>query len=499
MCGGIIKDMKILKQLLSSSLATLTIVALVFLLLVFGAIPYNVEIFSYFLIGAGLLAFGQAIFLVEIDQSVIKMGEAIGSSLMKLKKVWIIVLFGFLFGLVSTIAEPDVQVLIGQLLDMNPFVSSFLLLSLIGTGCGLLISFAILRILKNISLKWVLLVLYAIIFGLAMFSPEYFLGFSFDAGGVTTGGITVPFILALVIGICAIKGSNSKKDSFGAMAIASTGPIIAILILGIIFGEPTGSAYEVPQVLSFSGVLANQAVNVALAFSPLILTFIVMQLALLKMPIKQAVKIFVGFVLAGLGLICFLTGIYYGFSGMGTFIGENLIGSSGLFFILGFGLFIGLAIVYTDPATIILVRQVERVTSGFLKKRLVFITIGIGVSIAIMLTFIHVIFEISLWYIFAPFYFVMLILNFFIPKIFTAIAFDSGGIASGTMTVAFILPICVGMCSALGNDALLYGFGISGLVATVPIFTVQILGLIYSIKKKNIDKKEDENNEQQQL
>ncbi|MDD4815989.1 MAG: DUF1538 domain-containing protein [Clostridia bacterium] len=483
--------MKFLKQFFSSLLATSTIVALVFLLLLCGVIPYDSTIFVKFLIGAGLLSLGQAIFLVSVDQSVIKMGESIGSSLMKIKKVWIIILFGFLFGMVSTIAEPDVQVLVGQLTGISSFFTTFMLLSLIGIGCGLLVSFAIFRILKNISLRWVLIVLYAIIFVLAMFCPESYLGFSFDAGGVATGSITVPFILALVIGICAIKGKNSKKDSFGAVAIASTGPIIAVLLLGVLFGEPANTISSGELTTSFVGIFKNEFLDVCLAISPLIITFIITQFSMLKLPLKQAIKIVVGLVTAGLGLIFFLTGIYFGFSEMGTFIGQNIASGINLWIIFVFGLLIGMVIVYTDPATVVLVQQIEKVTSGFLKKKLVFITIGIGVSLAILITFFHIVFKISLWYIFAPLYALMLILNFFIPKIFTAIAFDSGGIASGTMTVAFILPICMGMCTALGNDILLYGFGLAGLVATLPILTIQILGLIYNLKKKQILKKEE--------
>ncbi len=487
--------MKFLRQLKQCFIATVAILALVFLLFLFGVIPYDASIFTNFLIGSILLIIGQTIFLVAIDESIIGTGRNIGAKLFKLKKVWILLIFGFLFGLVSTIAEPDVQVLIGELLDVNPFIGSFILLSIFGIGSGFFVSFALFRILKNISLKWVLLVLYSIIITLCFFVPESYVGLAFDAGGVATGSITVPFLLAVIIGICAIRSGSKKEDSFGAVAIASTGPIIAVLILGVVFGAPEVSSSYQPESASFWAILAEQAKDVGWALSPLLLTFIITQFALLKLPKKQALKVFVGFIVASFGLICFLTGIYFGFSSMGNFIGVNLITNAEYWFILLFGVFIGSLLVFTDPATIVLVEQVEEVTAGFLKKTVVFTTLAIGVALAVLLAFVHVIYQVSFYYLLIPIYVVCIVLNFIIPKIFTSIAFDGGGIASGTMVVAFILPICVGMSSALGQDIMLYAFGVAGMVATTPILTVQILGLIFMIKT-SYDKKKDKKEKQ---
>lgn len=481
--------MNFLRQFLKSLLAVSAILLLIVLLLVVGAIPYDAEVFEKFLIGSALLVFGQTIFLITIENSIIKVGRSVGSSLMKVKKVWIIILFGFLFGLVTTIAEPDVQVLVGELLEVNPFISAFLLTSIFGIGAGLFVSLALIRILKNIGLKWVLLILYSIIFVLALFCPEQYLGLAFDSGGVSTGAVTVPFLLSLIIGVCAVKSGSTKDDSFGAAAIVSTGPIIAVLIMGIISGAPENTINYIPENYAFLEVLSAQSLNVVLALSPLLLTFIVAQFTLLKFPLKQAVKIFIGFLIAGMGLILFLTGVYYGFSIMGMYIGSSLVNTMGNWFILLFGFLIGSAIVFTEPATIVLVEQIEGVTAGFLKKKVVFITLALGVAIAVMLCFVHVLYNIKIWYFLLPFYSICLILNFIVPKIFTSISFDSGGIAAGTMAVAFILPICIGLCSSLELDIILVAFGAVGLVATVPIFTVQVLGLIYMVIKKRKDKK----------
>ncbi|MDD3232029.1 MAG: DUF1538 domain-containing protein [Clostridia bacterium] len=481
--------MNFIKQFSKSLIAVFAILMLVFLLLLLGVIEYNSEIFGRFFIGAGLLALGQSVFLTAIDESVIKAGRAIGNSIMRIKNIWIVLLFGFIFGFVTTIAEPDVQVLVGELLDINPLMSSFLLISIFGIGAGLLIVLAFIRILKNLKLKWILLFLYAIIFILATFCPETYFGLAFDSGGVSTGVITVPFILSLMIGICAIRSGSGKDDNFGAAAIISTGPIIAVLCLGIILGPTDNIVSYTPENAAFITVLIDQICNVVLALSPLILTFLVMQFFLLKIPTKSVVKILIGFLIVGIGLICFLTGIYYGFSTMGIFIGNSLALSSSQWFVIIFGFFIGWALVFTEPAIIVLVEQIEDVTTGFLKKSTVFVTLACGVAFAVSLAFIRIFYQISLWYFLLPFYAICIILNFIVPKIFSSIAFDGGGIAAGTMAVAFILPICVGICNAFGYDIIIYAFGVVGLVATAPILAVQVLGLIYMINKNKKDKR----------
>lgn len=477
------------KQFLKSFLAVFAIVLLIIILLICGVIPYEALTFERFFIGAGLLVLGQTIFLVSIENSVLKVGRSVGSSLMKVKKVWIILIFGFFFGLVSTVAEPDVQVLVGELLEINPFISSILLTAVFGIGAGLFVSISLIRIFKNIGLKWVLLILYAIIFILASFSPLQYFGLAFDSGGVSTGSITVPFLLSLIIGICAIKSGSTKDDSFGVAAIVSTGPIIAILVMGIICGTPDNTITYNPQNLDFLTVLLTQTLNVICAIAPLFLTFIVTQVTLLRLPIKQVIRIFIGFILAGAGLILFLTGVYFGFSMMGEFIGSSLINTAGNWFILIFGFLIGAVLVFSEPAIIILALQIEDVTAGFLKKKVIFVAMGLGIAFAVMISFIHILYNINIWFILLPFYAVCVALNFVIPKIFTAISFDGGGIASGTMSVAFILPICIGMCEALNVDIISNAFGVIGLIASVPIFTVQMLGLIYIISKRIKDKK----------
>lgn len=479
--------MNFLKKLGHSSLATLSILAVVFLLLWLGVIPYDGSVFVPFLIGAALLSVGQAVFLTGIDLSILEVGKRAGTRLMRMKKVWVIVLFGFIFGLVTTIAEPDVQVLIGQITSVNGFVSSFLLLSLFGISAGFFVSFALVRIIKKIPLRACLLFLYALIFILALFAPEEYLGLAFDSGSVATGSISSPFLLALVIGICSVRGGNAKDDNFGAVAIVSTGPIIAVLILGIIFGPTEAVAGSTMNATGFLPIFLENLKDVSIALAPLFAIFIVLQVFVLKLPKYEFFKAFAGFIITYFGLICFLTGVFFGFTNMGSFVGQHLA-SANLAVVLVLSAALGFLIVFTEPSVLVLAEEIEDVTFKMLKKWIIYLTLGIGISLATLLGVLHTVLNISWWWLLLPCYIAIFVLSFFIPPIFTAIAFDSGGIASGTMTVAFILPICMGLSSGLGAELFNGAFGIAGIVATVPILTIMILGLIYKIIEKRSKK-----------
>ena len=486
--------MSFLKRLGQSAIATIAIMAVVFLLMAVGVLPFESNLVIAFLIGGAMLAIGQAMFLVGIDLSILEVGRRAGTRLMRMKKIWLILIFGLVFGFVTTIAEPDAQVLIAQITSFNPFLSTWLILSLFGIGAGLFVSFALFRVLKKVPLKYCLLVLYAIIFILAIFAPSEYLGFSFDAGSVATGTITAPFLLSLVIGICSVRSGSTKDDNFGAVAIVSTGPIIAVLILGIIAGPMASAGVETEAAVGFVPILVENIKDVSIALSPLLVIFILLQIFILKLPLRQAIKALVGFLISYVGLICFLTGVFYGFSPMGTFVGENLAGL-GTWLILLLGAVLGFLIVFTEPSILVLAGEVEDVTSTLLKKWVIYLALGIGIAISVTIGLVHVVYNVNLWYIILPVMAVAILLSFVIPPIFTGIAFDSGGIASGTMTVAFILPICTGLSGVInGGNVLTEAFGLAGIVASVPILTIEILGLIYMVMNKKNRRQHDKRN-----
>ena len=486
--------MSFLKRLGQSAIATIAIMAVVFLLMAVGVLPFESKLVIAFLIGGAMLAIGQAMFLVGIDLSILEVGRRAGTRLMRMKKIWLILIFGLVFGFVTTIAEPDAQVLIAQITSFNPFLSTWLILSLFGIGAGLFVSFALFRVLKKVPLKYCLLVLYAIIFILAIFAPSEYLGFSFDAGSVATGTITAPFLLSLVIGICSVRSGSTKDDNFGAVAIVSTGPIIAVLILGIIAGPMASAGVETEAAVGFVPILVENIKDVSIALSPLLVIFILLQIFILKLPLRQAFKALVGFLIAYIGLITFLTGVFYGFSPMGTFVGENLAGQS-TWLILLLGAVLGFLIVFTEPSILVLAGEVEDVTSTLLKKWVIYLALGVGIAISVVLGLVHVVYNVNLWYILLPVMAVDILLSFVIPPIFTGIAFDSGGIASGTMTVAFILPICTGLSGIInGGNIITEAFGLAGIVASVPILTIEILGLIYMVLDKKNRRQHDKRN-----
>ena len=486
--------MNFLKKLAQSSLATLSIFFVVAFLCIFNIVPFEKDIILPFFIGGVLLSFGQAIFLTGIDLSILEVGKRTGTRLMRMKKFWLIILFGFVFGFVTTIAEPDAQVLVEQITSINSFLSTWFILSIFGIGAGLFVSFALFRVLKNISLKYALLVIYALIFILAIFAPSEFFGFAFDAGSVATGTITAPFLLSLVIGLCAVRSGTSKDDNFGAVAIVSTGPILAVLILGIIVGPVNNGGVAQETATEFLPILIQNIKDVSIALSPLLVIFIVLQIFVLKLPHKLGFKIFIGFLISYLGLICFLTGVFYGFSPMGYLVGEN-IANINIFLILLLGAVLGFLVVFTEPSILVLASEVEEVTSKMLKKWVIYITLGIGISISVVIGLLHVVYDINIWFILLPVIAVAVILGFVVPPIFTGIAFDSGGIASGTMTVSFILPICIGISRILnGGDSAINAFGLAGIVASIPIVAIEMLGLIYMTLNKKKGKRNVESN-----
>lgn len=480
--------MKFLKQLFYSALATSGIIVVVVALMLFGVIPYNADMFGKFLIGAVLLILGQTVFLISIDNGIIKVGKLVGVALMKKRSILLIVIFGVLFGLVTTLAEPDVQVMVNTISGVNSFLSSWALLSVCAVGCGLFVALGFLRILKNIPIKWVLLALYSIIIVLGFFVPNDYFGMSFDLSGVTTGSVTVPFVLALAVGLCAIRGKSQRTDTFGVMAIASIGPILAMMILGIIVGAPESVPLQTTEVATFFDTLIECFADVGIAIIPLFATFMIANFLMLKLSWREVVRICLLFLMSAVGLVAFLTGVNYGFSGMGNFIGQGLVQGSVLVMIL-FGAVMGLLFVFTDPSIVVIVGQVEEITMGGLKKPVVFITLGIGLALAMATALLYVAFQINLMYILLPVLVAELALNFVVPKMFSALAFDCGGAASGTMTVAFMFPVCMGVCSALGGG-ILSGFGVIGIVALVPILSVQVLGVVYGIKQKCALKRE---------
>lgn len=482
----------LLEKLKESVLAVAPITAIVLILCCFLPIP-GWTIFG-FIIGAFMLIFGLSFFNLGAESSMMKLGEDIGSYVTKKKNIWFLIGVTAAIGLIITIAEPDLMVLAEQMSQTIPKIQLILFVAI---GVGLFLSLALVRIVLQVNLNVMLFIMYFIAFLLAAFVPSEFIAVSFDSGGVTTGPMTVPFILALGTGVAGARGSNSSKDdSFGLVSFCSIGPVIMVLILGLIYRNPSIEQANT-EVIDTFGKFANDfghqlismIAEIALALLPIIACVIVFELLLFKQTKKNIIKIFIGLLYTYIGLVVFLTGAHIGFMPVANLLG-NIIGAESFKWILiPLGMIMGFFVVMAEPAVAVLTKQVEELTSGAISKKIMLMAMAVGVAASVGLSMSRVIFDYSIWFILIPGYLIAIGLMFFVPKIFTAIAFDSGGVASGPMTATFLLPLASGACMVIyqGRDdfaekMLTNGFGVVALVAMTPLIVIQIIGLIFKIK-----------------
>ena len=457
-------------------------VSLIILLLAMTAAPVSLETLLLFLVGAVLLVVGMGLFTLGADMAMMPMGEALGRKLAQSKRVSLMAAVFFLVGVLVTVAEPDLTVLATQV----PGIPNPVLIWTVAAGVGLFLVVSVLRTVWKVPLRWVLLVLYAAVFLLSFFIPRNMLAVAFDAGGVTTGPITVPFIMALGLGVSATRGDpDGEADSFGVVALASVGPVLAVLILGLLY-RPDGAGYEAAASLTVPAVfleaLPHYAREVLLALAPIAGLFLVFQLLTRAFKPKGLARIGVGLIYTLVGLVLFLTGVNVGFLPAGRQLGQALGSSAYSWSLIPLGALLGWFIVEAEPAVHVLCVQVESVTGGAVSKNAMGRALSIGMAVSVALAMARILFGIPLYAVILPGYVLAMGLSFAVPPMFTGIAFDSGGVASGPMTAAFLLPFAMGACEALGGSILLDAFGVVALVAMTPLITIQLMGLSYRRK-----------------
>ncbi len=459
--------------------SVLPVVLIVYILNIIGLVNLSSNDLIVFGLSALFLIFGIGMFSLGADMAMTPMGEQVGAGLTKSKSIKLLLSVAFLMGVLITIAEPDLSVLGEQ---VKAVMDKTLLIWAVGIGVGIFLFISTLKILFKIQLSSLLLFFYMVLFAIAslvlMRGNGAFLALAFDSGGVTTGPITVPFMMALGVGIAmTIGGKNASENSFGIVAICSVGPILAVMLLcvGIDGGNVAiDTSYNSPLLET----LLHTALEVLRALGLIVLFFAILQIFVLKLSRKRIIKIGVGLIYTFIGLVSFLTAVTVGFAPIGYKIGTELVANNPLVVIVIFGLILGALTVLAEPAVHVLNKQVEDITDGMISKKSVMIALSIGVGISIALSMIRIIFDFSILYYVIPGYFISLGLSFFVPKIYTAIAFDSGGVASGPLTSGFILPLSIGVCCALqGQDNILgLAFGIVAMVALTPLITIQVLG-----------------------
>ena len=476
------------EKIRESMASVLPITAIVFLLSITIA-PLEPGTLVLFLFGAIMLIVGMGLFTLGVDMSMIPMGEGVGAVMSRHKSLAVIVVVYFILGLLSTIAEPDLQVLAEQV----PSIPNMSIILTVAVGVGIFLVLAALRILKGIPLRRLLLFFYAIVFTLAALAPANFIPVSFDSGGVTTGPITVPFIMALGLGIASARSdANSASDSFGLISLCSVGPILAVLILGTVY-RPNEVPYEptvIPQLATtadaarcFLEALPHYFEEVALALSPIAGLFVFFQIFTRRFRMNQLLRIGLGLIYTYLGLVLFLCGVNVGFMPAGSFLGATVAAGSA-WLLIPIGMLIGYYIVKAEPAVSVLTKQVEEVSNGSISHQAMGIAMSVGVCVSVGLAMVRVVTGLNIMWLLFPGYLVALVLTFFVPPIFTGIAFDSGGVASGPMTATFLLPFAMGACSALGGNIMTDAFGIVAMVAMTPLVTIQTMGLSSVIRHR---------------
>ena len=473
------------KEALASVLPIVLIVAILCLFFV----PLQNDLMLAFLIGAVLLVAGMGLFTVGSELSMTQIGSSVGARLTRSKKQSVILIVSFLLGVAITVSEPDLQVLAGNV----PGIDTTVLIIVVSAGVGLFLMFSMVRILRGIPLRWMLLAFYSLVLILALLSEKSFIPVAFDSGGVTTGPMTVPFIMALGVGVAAIRSDlKAQEDSFGLVGLCSIGPIIAVLILGFIYRTSTESAGN--AVASFADTVAlghgylnaipGTFAEVGVAMLPIAVLFLIYQVTSLRLKLVPFLRIATGLLMTLTGLLIFLMGVNVGFSSLGYMLGERMADERWRLWLIPVSMIMGWFIINAEPAVQVLNKQVEELSAGTISSGAMGLSLSIAIAAAMGLSMVRALTGLSILWFVVPGYLVSLALSFFVPNTFTAIAFDSGGVASGPLTAAFMLPFAMGAVTGLGGNVMSDAFGLVALVAMMPLITVQVMGVISVIASR---------------
>lgn len=488
--------MNLLTEKIREVLMSVLPITIIVLILNFTLTPIDMNLLIRFMIGTVAIVIGLSIFLVGVDIGVTPIGNIMGTNIAKTNKLWIVIVAGLLLGFFISVAEPDLQILGGQVeFVTSGLVSKWLIVAIVSIGIAVMLSLGLGRIVYNFPLYKLLTIIYGVIMLLALFTSPEFLAISFDASGATTGAMTVPFILALATGVSRLKkdSKSSEKDSFGLVAIASTGAIIAVMLMSIlsktdqVTGNLEGSeVISTSIILPFIEKIPVITFEILLALLPILIIFIIFQKVKFKLSKRSFRKVLFGMLFTFIGLVIFLVGVNAGFMDVGTVVGKSIAALDNKIYVIIVGFVLGFVTILAEPAVYVLTHQIEDVTSGYVKRKVVMFTLAIGVGFAVALSMVRILVpEVKLWHYLLPGYLVSIAMSYFVPKLFVGMAFDSGGVASGPMTATFILAFAQGVAEAIeGADVLIDGFGMIAMVAMTPIIALQILGFIFKIKSR---------------
>ena len=499
---------KTLRTLYEVFLSSLPLAAVI--VVVCGFVAPLSNPFDYVKLAVGYVSviIGQALFLVGLDGSILPIGKLVGRSLIRLKKAVFIIFFGFLFGLLATVAEPALSVLARQTHMIMNSIDERLFVWIMGSGIGAFVGFSLYRIMKNLNIRFVFAALYALIFLTIPFVPEQFIALAFDGSGATTGDISVPFILALGLGVSAtMSKSKTNDDTFGIIGLASVGPILALFIYGIIIKlqnggiVPAAGIYDPGAAEGLGQIIRDNVLSVALALFPVVLVFLPFQFFLIKMPRRRFIKMMLSTIPVFVGLLIFLSGIDFGFAFAGKYIGEVFLSPDKpewfKWLLLLIGFILGASITLSEPAVTVLGEQLEELTNGHIKKMTIRITLAIGIGFAALIAMVKILTQINILWFLVPLYAIALIMMKSTPKLFVSLAFDSGGVSGGALSSAFLTPLTLGAAQAVAlasgpnaQSVLTNGFGIIAFISVTPLIAVQLLGIIYDKQLRKLQQQQ---------
>ena len=464
-----------------------SILPITFIVLVLGLtlVPLSGQMILNFCISCILIVVGIALFTMGADTAMLPIGQHMGGFLSKKNKPFLTALFSLILGVVITIAEPDLSVLADQVSSINSWVFIFV----VSLGVGLFLVLGLLRIIFKWNFSIVISICYALVFLMVIFVQSGVIPLSFDSGSVTTGPISVPFIMAFGIGLASSRGKNAKEDSFGLISFASAGPILAVMILMSALGVNDASPVVSADTNFFSATLLYLK-DVAIIILPIALLFVVFNIFALKLPFKEVLRIMIGLLFTYVGIVVFLVGVSVGFLPVGKLIG-SVLATDYAGALAPICAIIGFCMAMVEPAVSVLARQIEEITGGTVKRLSIILCIAIGVGIALLLCAIRVLTHISILWILVPAYIVCIVLSFVAPKLFVGIAYDSGGVATGAIATTFALPMIMGACAAVGGNFILDAFGTLAFCAVAPILVILVFGVIYKFRKKKAEQKEE--------
>ena len=488
--------MSILTEKFKEVLLSVLPIVVIVLILNFTIAPLETSLLLRFLLGALFVVIGLAIFLLGTDIGITPIGTNLGKGVAKSNKVWVVVIAGLVLGFFISIAEPDLHILANQITDVTGgVIDNMSILIYVSIGIAVMMTIGLLRIVFNIPLYKLLTGIYFVIFLLALFTSNEFLAMAFDASGATTGALTVPFMLALALGVSNLKkdGKASEKDSFGLVAISSSGAIIAVMVMNIIGGQDEISGSLAVDLTGSESVIApfihhfpTITKEILIALVPIVSIFLIYQVFFLKLSKKKLMKILKGAFYVFVGLVIFLVGVNAGFMEVGSVVGYTVAALDNNIYVLIVAFVLGIVTILAEPAVYVLTHQIEDVTNGYVKRKVVLTALSIGVGLAVLLSMIRILIPgLQLWHFILPGYILAIGLMYVTPKMFVGMAFDAGGVASGPMTATFILAFVQGAAESIeGANVLLDGFGMIAMVAMMPIITLEILGILFKIKSR---------------